>query len=275
MSEHIPSVELVPGAIHLMGAPVRIDQRISWRSPREAGRYDFINSYLLQEGDAGLIVETGVVAHFPAIARQIDTLYPRERGPLRLVVTRNEPDCLSNVTLMARARGLEQVYAPGIINSLDYFEHLTAREMMMSYGVPHRALRPGERVPVGAMRELEALATPLKMLSTSWYYQADTCALFCSDILTDGSSDRPDGRVVDEPEDMDDLVARMKEHFDLRYDWLANSDCRPVARQLETLFGRLDVRLLLPSRGTVIRGSAAVEQRIEALLRALREVSRN
>jgi glyoxylase-like metal-dependent hydrolase (beta-lactamase superfamily II) len=189
-------------------------------------------------------------------------------------VTRNEPDCLSNVTNLARTRGLEKVYAPGIINSLDYFEHLTSSELMMSYGVPHQALRPGEKVAIGPTRQIEAVATPLKMLSTSWYFEAGTGALFCSDVLTDGSSDRPDGRVVDAPEEMNGLVAQMKEHFTMRYDWLAGSDPRQILRGLEALFGRLDVRLLLPSRGAVIRGKAAVDQRIEALLRAMREVSR-
>ena len=76
-----------------------------------------------------------MVAHFPTILRQVDALYPRSRGALRLVVTRNEPDCLSNVTMFAGARGLEQVYAPGIINSLDYFEHLTASTMMSSMDI--------------------------------------------------------------------------------------------------------------------------------------------
>ena len=274
MADQSSTVELVSGTIELMGAPLEIDARISWRAPHEAGRYDFINAYLVRDGDGAVMVETGVVAHFPVIAAQIERLYPASRGPLRLVVTRNEPDCLSNVTNLARTRGLEKVYAPGIINSLDYFEHLTSKELMMSYGVPHQALRPGERVEIGAGRSLEAVATPLKMLSTSWYHEADTGALFCSDVMTNGSSDRPDGRVVDAPEDMDDLVARMKEHFTMRYDWLAGSDCRPIIRALEALFTRLQPRLLLPSRGAAIRGRAAVEQRIEALLRALREVSR-
>lgn len=272
MADDVATVNLVEGGLDLMGAPLKIDARISWRTPREAGRYDFINSYLMRDGDSSLVVETGVVAHFPIIARQLDRLVPP--GPLRLVVTRNEPDCLSNVTNLARTRGLEKVYAPGIINSLDYFEHLTSAELMMSYGVPHQALRPGEAVAIGGARQLEAVATPLKMLSTSWYFEADTGALFCSDILTDGSSDRPDGRVVDEPEDMDDLVARMKEHFTTRYDWIAGSSCMQIVRGLEALFGRRDVRLLLPSRGQVIRGKSAVDQRIEALLRALRESSR-
>lgn len=269
-----PTVELVPGKLHLLGGTIEVDARISWRGAPDAGLFDPINVYLLQEVDGHLLLETGVVALFPDLATQLRAAGFDGTRPLLVAVTRNEPDCLSNVRNLAATFGLERVYAPGIINSLDYFEDLTARSMMISYGVPHTALRPAEQVHIGGDRHVVAVPTPLKMLSTTWYHEAGTATLFCSDIFTDSLGPSPLHRVVDAPEaDIATLVAAMRRHLAYRYDWLARSDNRSIVKGLEQLFGRLDIAILAPSRGRVIHGRHAVDQRVEALLQALTELS--
>ncbi len=268
------TVELAPGKLHLLGNAIKVDARISWRGAADAGLFDPINVYLLTEAGGHLLLETGVVAGFPVLAAQLRAAGFDGTQPLTVAVTRNEPDCLSNIRNLAREFGLARVYAPGIINSLDYFEDLTARSMMISYGVPHTALRPAEQVGIGGDRHIVAIPTPLKMLSTTWYHEADTATLFCSDIFTDAIGATAQDRVVTAPEaDMAGLTGAMQRHLSYRYDWLARSDNRSIIRGLEQLFGRLDVRILAPSRGRVILGRPAVEQRFEALLRALTEVS--
>lgn len=261
--------EIDPGRLYQLGGTVRIDERISWRGPPDRGLYETINAYLLREGDEVLMIETGVAVHAEIVSAQLTELL----GPghsIKIAVTRNEPDCLSNIPFFAERAGVKLVYAPGIVNALDYFEVLSWSLLMQSYGVNHQPFRPGDRVALGPGRYIEAIATPLKMLSTAWYYDSGTRTLFTSDVMTDAVAPSPAKRTVREPVAFEPLVEDMKRHLVLRYDWLTRSDLRPIVRGLEKMFGSYAIDNIAPSRGCAIAGRPAAAQRLEALLQALR-----
>lgn len=263
--------EMVPGRLYQLGDTVKIDDRISWRGPPDRGLYETINAYLLREGEEVMMIETGVALHAETVSAQLTKLL----GPghsIKIAVTRNEPDCLSNIPFFADRAGVKLVYAPGIVNALDYFEELSSSLLMQSYGVNHQPFRPGGRVALGPDRYIEAIATPLKMLSTAWYYDSGTRTLFTSDVMTDAVARTPAQRTVWEPVAFEPLVEDMKRHLVLRYDWLPRSDLRPIVKAFEKMFATYAVDNIAPSRGCAIAGRPAAAQRLEALLEALRTI---
>lgn len=264
--------EIVPGRLFLLGDSVEIDDRISWRGTEDHGRFDPINVYLLREGSETLLVEAGVALFEEAVNEQLADLIG-DACVTRLAVTRNEPDTISNVPGLVRRWNLKQAFTPGVMNPLDYFEDASARYQMISFGVEQVPIRPGDRIAIAGDRVLEAVQAPLRMLSTTWYYDQGARALFCSDIMTDGTGTGRDDRIIDRPLGFETLAAYMKRNMLVRYDWLARSRLRPIVEGLEKLFESYEIDILAPSRGCVIVGRDAVQERQQALLSVLRDLS--
>lgn len=256
-----------------LGGTVQIDDRLSWRGSADYGFYDPVNAYLLREGDDVLLVEAGVPLMAETIRRQLH-IAGGDSTRLRIAVTRNEPDCISNIPVLAKDPGVERVYSPGLMNPLDYFDDVSTRFQMLSFGVEQVPIRPGSRVPVGTGRYLEAVQTPLRMLSTTWYYQAETLTLFCSDIFTDALARTPEDCVVTDSVGFTQLVPAMRAHLALRYDWLSRSNLTQIVADLNVIFEKYRIENLAPSRGCVIMGSAAAQERMEALLYILQTARR-
>ncbi|MGE0233224.1 MAG: hypothetical protein AB7O39_01965 [Flavobacteriaceae bacterium] len=272
LTKHARTHEIVSGRLFLLGDSVEIDERISWRGAEDHGRYDPINVYLLRERSEYLLVEAGVALFEQTVNEQLSGLIGAGILP-RLAVTRNEPDTISNVPGLVKRWNLQQAFTPGVMNPLDYFEDASARYQMISFGVEQVPVRPGDRIAIAGDRVLEAVQTPLRMLSTTWYYDTGAKALFCSDIMTDATGAGREDRIVDRRTGLDSLVAYMKRNMQLRYDWLPRSRLRPIIEGLEALFARYDIDILAPSRGRIVVGREAVVERQQALLAVLRDLS--
>jgi flavorubredoxin len=276
------SLRLADGKLHILGASVHIDGRISWYPDADRGRFVPFNSYLLQEGESILLVEAGVPAVFDHTAIQIREILEGRSVIDRLAVTRNEPDCVSNIPRLVRECGLKSVHSPGLMNTLQFFSadeadlqekafsHSTTELQMLNFGVGCTPAVPGDEIRVSQERALEVVAVPLKVLPTVWYYDRTTRTMFCSDSFSDETAVGADERILDSVDERDVLIARFHENFSRKFDWLARSDLSTVIGDMEGIFDRYDIEILAPTRGLVIHGREAVATKTAALLAALR-----
>jgi glyoxylase-like metal-dependent hydrolase (beta-lactamase superfamily II) len=265
-------IELAAGSLFLLGDVVLIDDRLSWRAPEQFGKFESLNAYLLKDGDDSLMVDTGVALHGQTILAQLHSLRNPPAKDLRVACTRNEPDCISNTSILVRGAGLKLVFAPGILNFVDFFQDISSSLLLSSFGVGHHPLAANDKVAVGEKLVLEAIATPLRMFTSLWYYEPTLRTLFCSDAFSDAAAQGPERRVVSEKVDIEVLVKQMKRHLLMRYDWMVRGDLSSIVRGLREILDARRVDVLAPSRGCVIMGTEAVEQRIEGLMRALETI---
>lgn len=277
-------LRLGDGSIALLGDSALVDGRISWYPDHDLGRYVPFNAYLVRDGDACLMIESGVPAHAEAIARDLRALLD---GPLpSLVVTRNEPDTVSNIPNLVRDFGLAEVHSLGLMNTLQFFPddpieqreasftHRATELQMLNFGVRSVPAVPGGTIAVGPSRAIEVIAAPLRVLSTLWLYDPAGKVLFTSDSFSDETAARPGQRTVETLPGQDVLVPRALRNLALKFDWLARSDIAPVIADVAAIFDRLDIETLAPSRGLVVQGRAAVAAKQEALLTALDRLQR-
>ena len=276
-------VVLVPDGLHLLGASVPLDDRISWYDD-PTGRYVPFNTYLVEEGDQQLLVEAGVPAVFDAVARQAEGAFRGRHGPARIAVTRNEPDCVASLPLMVRRFGLETVHSPGLMNTLQFFVdddadlnersfvHHATELQMLSFGVQCSPARPGNEIVIGPSRRLSVIAAPLRVLPTVWYHDPFSRTLFCSDTFADETAAAPYERILAKADAPDVLRNRFRRSFALKFDWLFRSDLTSVISDLERIFANHDIERLAPNRGLIVSGYPAVHAKQEALLAALREL---
>lgn len=269
-------------ALALLGGSVQVDERISWYQQEDHGRYLPFNSYLLREQDSVFLLESGVPVILDRIAGQLRWSLDEQVVVPRLAVTRNEPDCVSNVPDLVRQFGLKMVHSPGLMNTLQFFEateaarressfnHQSAELQMLSYGVGCTPAISGGQIELAGDRVLEIVAVSLRVLPTVWYYDRKTKTMFCSDSFSDETAREMRQRLLVTTEDKDVLVGRFHRHFEGKFDWLVRSDLSSVIAELEGIFSSYDIEILAPTRGLVVYGRQAVQEKKAALLEALR-----
>jgi flavorubredoxin len=277
-------LSLVGEKIHLLGSSMPIDGRISWYPDSDRGRFVPFNSYLLQQGESFLLVEAGVPAVFDHTARQLQAILGGTCVIGGLAVTRNEPDCVSNIPRLVREFGLKSVHSPGLMNTLQFFpsdeanmkekafSHAATELQMLNFGVGCTPSLAGGEVRISDDRALEVVAVPLKVLPTVWYYDRAARTMFCSDSFSDETGGEADVRILSVVDEQEVLVARFHENFSRKFDWLARSELSKVIAEVENIFDQYEIEVLAPNRGLVIRGRDAVSAKTAALLTTLKEL---
>jgi len=69
------------------------------------------------------------------------------------------------------------------------------------------------------------------------------------------------------------MTARLSRDLTRKFDWLVRSDLSGVIGDLERYFGERQIDILAPTRGNVIVGPRAVEVRLRALIRVLKNLN--
>ena len=115
--------------------------------------------------------------------------------------------------------------------------------------------------------------TPLRVLPTNWFYDRQTRALFCSDTFCGETSELADIRTSTDVVSESEMTARLSSDLTRKFDWLVRSDLSGIIGGLEKYFGERRIDILAPTRGNVIVGSGAVELRLRALIRILKNLN--
>jgi flavorubredoxin len=248
---------LIPERLYALGGTVPLDGRVSW-FPADASGVAPLNCYLLIEGDAALLIDTGVPVHRAALIDQLRELLPHA-ARLSILHTRiAEYDSVGNTAAVCRAFDVKRLYA-----------HFPANLMLVQPSpdeprLPARlaeeiVAQVGDAIPIGdGGRELVLLGAPLRLLLTFWAYDTGTRTLFTSDSFGHLHADRAEAT----PEDV-------RAHLFAKFDWLAGADRRPLVEELTEVFASRDVETIAPMHGRPLIGTATVERNVELVANAL------
>lgn len=269
-------IELERESLYLLGGTDLIQSNYSWRDPYYNGAYESFNSYLYSIDGNCLMIDTGVPIHRNEIEKQLADLLSTSGEPLQGIVgTRLEPDCLSNLpawTTSLAARGAN-IYAPGGLNPLDFFDDLNTHALMNQYGLNVVLLRPEMEISVpGTEYGLEVIIPSFRLLTTAWLYDPRSQTLFSSDCcshLASGSGEGP--RVATEDRATDtvgwDFVAR---HHYTKFDWVTRARVDRIVNEIQQLRSSRTISRIAPSRGCVIEGKNLVDACFDQLIDFLR-----
>lgn len=254
-------VEIAP-RIFALTELVEIDARLSWIPPGTTG-FEPFNIYFIEADDALLLLDTGVALHRQLV---LDTIRAR-LGGRRLVVfnTRSELECIGNMGALMDSFDHVQVVTACPLNPFD----LVHRRQPQRIHAPTTFLAFGDTLEDFGFPSFRALRPAIKMLGTSWVYDADTHVLFTSDSFGgDLMASAAEARIRDQVEDAP-TQAQLRASMIAKFDWLQAAD-RPMLREVwDTLFARHEVAVIAPNHGRIQRGRAVAARALADYREAL------
>ncbi|MCO5065003.1 MAG: hypothetical protein M9924_11400 [Rhizobiaceae bacterium] len=268
-------VEIEKGFYALGGSVA--SNAVSWM-PADFGGHLPIQAYLIVDDDEYVLIDTGVAVHrqtiMDALSRLVGT---RKRG--RIMLTRREPDVLTNLPAIANSFKISGVFAGGELNPLDYFDSMdeaSTYALMRSIAKPQfEVLRPGSIITLGE-RKLEFLRTSLKVLATNWIYEHTSKTLFSSDSWAFVTSSRETAPFRADLAANDSWLSTtaVENYLARKFDWMVAIDTTPLRQDLQEVFEAREIKRICPSSGAVIEGSDLVERFVKSTLDAMRGMSK-
>lgn len=252
-----PAVELSPGRLYALGDLIPLDGRVSWVAEGCSG-YESFNCFLIREGDAALLVDTGAGAHAELVVDQLLGLLP-EGSDLTILLTRTEPDCALNIPVIEQRFCVDAVHYTGGITLPHALRAETRRVRVNSGETEWLECANGIR--------LEVLSPRLRMLAALWAYDPVSRVFFTSEAF---GHVRGTTRVVfDHAPDAHEIRATLLAKFW----WLARADTHLVADEVHRLFAERDVDAIAPTHGSALVGREQVHRHAGAVERVIRELS--
>lgn len=269
---------LIPGKLTALGGMIPIDGRVSW-VPSTAEGWQPSNCYLLTEPSGALLVDSGLAVHREAV---LDGLRSSLGGLEELAVffTRGEMDCVSNLEPISREFDITALFTGGVVNPFDAFDDVHRmryqgrRQQIDTRSEGGDSMPRAPRLEVGTGgRALEIESPLLRLLPTFWGWDAETGAIFTSDVFTHGVvSDPAAARVIDPSTEDSTTVDDVVGHLVAKYEWLRKATTNRLCEWLEDRFSTLQPEIIAPARGCVLRGRPVVERHLQLMLQALRTV---
>ena len=220
---------------------------------------------------SALIIDTGIAVHWDIIRDGLDTVLAGV-ADRALIMTRREPDAISNLPAIVQRYLLQSVFCGGVISPLDFFERVDATSTeghIRSIANSDVAwLQPGSLLQVGRM-QVETLSTTLRVLPKNHFYERETRTLFASD--TWGLVPQPQAGPLevirsDAPSLSTAAILRYLRH---RFEWLLGTDTTPMKDELHELRRTHPIDRICSSYGCVIEGSALVATVLQRTVEAL------
>ena len=270
-----PVTVLVPDTVFAVADSVPCDRATSWIAPGLAGALA-VPCYVLASEGSALIIDTGIASHWDSIRKGLDAVLAGipDRA---LIMTRREPDAISNLPAIVERYGLNAVYCGGVISPLDFFERVdttsTAGHIRSIAQSDIAWLQPGSVLSVGHL-QLTVLPTTLRVLPKNHLYESQSRTLFASDSWGLVPQERI-GALEVEREDGPSLSTQAIAHYlRHRFDWLAGIDTAPMQEELAELRATRRIDRICSSYGRVIEGSALVKAVLQRTADALQILSR-
>jgi hypothetical protein len=242
--------------------PYALDGRSS-SHPLDVRGFTTLNSFLLMEDDYALLYGTGFSVHQDILLEQLDELVDGRR--LSLAVPRVEWAGMCNARPIAERFDVDTIYQ---LVPLEPAQFLNFRP---DYPGGSKALRRaklgllGIGVPLSVSldadgrRQLELLAPGLRLLPSSWAYDASSRTLFTGDMFSWVWHRSPEGPwLLGDDETVDPTTPERVAHALLRnrYWWLAGAETDDLRRDLAAIFDRYAIDVLAPDHGCILTRSA-------------------
>ena len=174
---------LADDRLYVLQNPFALDGRVS-SYPASARGFSVVNSYLLTQPDAAMLIDTGFGKDEPVIRAQIESLIapglPLSLFPLRL----NEFMSINNVASFAGRFNVETCYTSNIDAALWFdFGDAGGRDILKSMKVT--AVGRADSIALGKLgRSIDVMNAPIRLIATRWLYDYATKTLFSSDLFT-------------------------------------------------------------------------------------------
>jgi hypothetical protein len=267
-------VELVEGKLFRLGGRVSTQGPVTW-IPRYANDVYPINNYLLVEENHAMLIDGGVAIHGEMLADQIDQCLPSDCG-ISIFLTRFEADCLTGLGPTLARREIKAIYGGSNTNPFDYFDDLSSSEITRTeFRLSLYRKPPGAPIELSAQREVTVLATPLRLLSTYWLYDAATGTLFTSDSFAHTPLPRPESKPMITESTRLVSLEDTREQLLTKFDYLLSADVATIANGVREIFTERAPARIAPSYGCVISGKEIVSQQVDIMLRVLDSLERN
>jgi flavorubredoxin len=257
---------LAEGRLYALQHPYPLDGRVS-SYPASARGFSVVNSYLVTQSDAALLIDTGFGKDEPMIRAQIEHLIapglPLSLFPLRL----NEFMSINNVETFAGHFNVETCYTSNVDAALwfDFGAKAEGRDILESMKVT--AVTRADTIELGKRgRAIDVMQAPIRLIATRWLYDRATRTLFTSDLFTHVWRARADGPWIVTEED-DTTTERELRSFMLntRYWWLEGAPTGSIRRGIAEVFDKYDVETIAPGYGCVLRGRKVVARHYRML----------
>ena len=257
---------LAADRLYVLQNPFRLDGRVS-SYPASARGHSVVNSYLLKQPDAAMLIDTGFGKDEAAIRGQIEALIapgsPLSLFPLRL----NEFMSIQNVASFARHFNVDTCYANNIDAALWFdFGDAGGRDTLKSMQVT--AVGRADTIALGKLgRSIAVMNAPIRLIATRWLYDAETRTLFSSDLFTHLWRDAASGPWIVTEADNDPTAARDIRSFMLntRYWWLEGAPTDTIRRGIGKVFDTYDIETIAPGYGCILSGRGVVERHYRML----------
>lgn len=269
----VTATPLAPGVTALSGT-IPLEGIASW-APVLPGRFQSTNCYLLDEGDAYLLVDTGLRVHWDGVRRRLAERM-RPGASIRIFMTRPEPDAVGNIDNVRSVYQLADtdVMAGGADSPFDFFATAGARRQGDASGSSTPSVLRTTGFDLSGDRAIRIIVPKLRFLPSYWPFDVRSRTLFTADIFTHvDQGDRVGVTVVDRVEDLpdDDHIAS---HLFSKFWWLPGATTTAFRDDLLRIFDSLRPEIVAPGYGGILRGQSVVEAHLAALLRVLDSAER-
>ncbi|MGI9425984.1 MAG: hypothetical protein ACR2PA_22605 [Hyphomicrobiaceae bacterium] len=270
--------EFFDGRLFVLRNGFALDGRIS-AYPEAARGHAVSNCYLLVNDNGALLLDTGAAIFEQQILAQLEDLIDRDT-PLSLFPLRiNEFMSVGNAAAIAERFNVVGCYAqlPDVHDWLDF----RAKDASASPSrpiVPTLALRDHPlRIATDDANGLEAILAPIRLISTFWVFDDSTGTLFSSDMFCHTWHDDKDGPWIMTNQDDHVTTTAFVRSFLLntRYWWLEGAALETIRLGVADVFNRLDIQMIAPAFGALLKGRDAVERQFAVLDTVLREADRS
>ncbi|MFY9760539.1 MAG: hypothetical protein WB772_12605 [Xanthobacteraceae bacterium] len=257
---------LADDRLYVLQNPFALDGRVS-SYPSSARGFSVVNSYLLTQPDAALLIDTGFGKDEPVIRAQIESLIapglPLSLFPLRL----NEFMSINNVASFAGHFNVETCYTSNIDAALWFdFGEAGGRDILKSMKVT--AVGRADSIALGKLgRRIDVMNAPIRLIATRWLYDHATKTLFSSDLFTHLWRDTAAGPWIVNERDNDPTPPRDVRSFMLntRYWWLEGAPTDSIRRGIGNVFDKYDIETIAPGYGCILRGRNVVARHYQML----------
>src|SRR5580698_936765 len=253
-------VSLADDALYVLQNSFPLDGRVS-SYPASARGFSVVNSYLLTQPDAAMLIDTGFGKDEPAIRTQIESLIP-PRQPLSLFPLRlNEFMSINNVESFADHFNVETCYTsnPDAALWFDFGAKENGRSILGSMTVT--AVTRADTVELGkGGRAIDVMQAPIRLIATRWLYDRATKTLFSSDMFTHVWRDAATGPwiVTDADNDSTSFADVRSFMLNTRYWWLEGAPTDSIRRGIGNVFDKYDIECIAPGYGCILRGRNVV-----------------
>jgi flavorubredoxin len=258
---------LADDRLYALQNPFALDGRVS-SYPASARGFSVVNSYLLTQPDAAMLIDTGFGKDEPVIRAQIESLIapglPLSMFPLRL----NEFMSINNVESFADHFNVETCYTsnPDAALWFDFGAKENGRDILDSMKVT--AVTRADTIELGkGGRAIDVMQAPIRLIATRWLYDRSTKTLFASDMFTHVWRDTELGPWIVDETDNDPTSLRDVRSFMLntRYWWLEGAPTDSIRRGIDAVFEKFDIECIAPGYGCILRGRNVVARHFEML----------